>query len=108
MPSLFSMEAGSLGSADRQSKVNSHAKRVNITLSTLNYLRGISGLVRDELLRSGEDWIVEPEQPARPVLQSALSDFVMIREPELPVHPAIFPADGLVDGDRGVATLDPD
>jgi len=50
MPLLFSMEVGSLGPADKPSQVNSHAKRVNITHSTLNCLRGIDGLERGEVL----------------------------------------------------------
>src|SRR5213592_2445532 len=41
-------------------------------------------------------------------LEGALSDFVIKRELELPVPVAIFLAIGLVDGDRGVAALDPD
>ena len=41
-------------------------------------------------------------------LESALSGFVVKRELELPVNPAIFLAVGLVDFDGGVAALNPD
>ena len=41
-------------------------------------------------------------------LEGALSDFAIIRELKFPVPPAIFLAIGLVDGDRGIAALDPD